>query len=112
MSSDDSSAYFSICYIEVNPGKMDEAQKAFEEVAEATLNEPGAKIYRFYQTEGKNEFVSIEKFTSREAYAAHVQSDHVRAWAEKYLDSGIFAGSFKFHPLTKSGPVAGGFDRP
>lgn len=31
------------------------------EVAEATLKEEGAKIYRFYKTEGKDEFVFMEK---------------------------------------------------
>ncbi|KAF4974095.1 hypothetical protein FZEAL_8968 [Fusarium zealandicum] len=112
MEEDASSAYFSVSTIDVNPDKVDEAYRCLAEVAAATMNEPGAKIYRFYKTEGKNEFVCIEKFEDRDAYTAHVRSDHVKAWAEMYLHSGIFAGSFKFHPLSKENPGAGGFDRP
>ncbi|RBR08447.1 uncharacterized protein FIESC28_10247 [Fusarium coffeatum] len=104
--------YFSVSTIAVNPDRIDEAHACLTEVAEATLKEPGAKIYRFYKTEGKDEFVCMEKFTSRDAYAAHTSSEHVKEWAKKYLDSGIFVGSFTFHHLAKEGPGAGGFDRP
>ncbi|KAH6954554.1 hypothetical protein DER45DRAFT_615884 [Fusarium avenaceum] len=112
MASDTSGEYFSVSTIAVNPDRIQEAHACLAEVAEATAKEGGAKIYRFYKTEGKDEFVCMEKFTSRDAYAAHVHSDHVREWAKKYLDSGIFVGSFEFHPLDKQGPGAGGFDRP
>lgn len=37
------------------------AHACLAEVAEATLKESGAKIYRFYKTEGKDEFVCMEK---------------------------------------------------
>ncbi|KAF5618294.1 antibiotic biosynthesis [Fusarium sp. NRRL 25303] len=106
MASKESGEYFSVSTIAVNPDRIDEAHACLAEVAEATLKEPGAKIYRFYKTEGKDEFAD------RDAYAAHVSSEHVREWAKKYLDSGIFVGSFEFHPLAKGGPGAGGFDRP
>ncbi|KAG7406659.1 hypothetical protein DER46DRAFT_671803 [Fusarium sp. MPI-SDFR-AT-0072] len=112
MTSGESGEYFSVSTIAVNPDRIAEAHACLTEVAEATLKEPGAKIYRFYKTEGKDEFVCMEKFTDRDAYAAHVSSEHVREWAKKYLDSGIFVGSFEFHPLAKGGPGAGGFDRP
>ncbi|KAG5659771.1 hypothetical protein KAF25_002330 [Fusarium avenaceum] len=112
MASNKSGEYFSVSTIAVNPDRIKEAHACLAEVAEATAKEEGAKIYRFYKTEGKDEFVCMEKFTSRDAYAAHVHSDHVREWAKKYLDSGIFVGSFEFHPLEKQGPGAGGFDRP
>ncbi|KAF5710078.1 antibiotic biosynthesis [Fusarium mundagurra] len=112
MASEESGGYFSVSTIAVNPDRISEAHACLTEVAEATLKEPGAKIYRFYKTEGKDEFVCMEKFTDRDAYAAHVSSEHVREWAKKYLDSGIFVGSFEFHPLAKGGPGAGGFDRP
>ncbi|KAJ4251536.1 hypothetical protein NW762_011524 [Fusarium torreyae] len=61
MASDASETYFSVSSIEVNPDRIDEAHACLTEVAEATLKEEGAKIYRFYKTEGKNEFVCIEK---------------------------------------------------
>lgn len=64
------------------------------------------------QGDGLDTIANCPRFTSRDAYAAHVGSDHVRAWAKKYLNSGIFVGSFEFHPLDKDGPGAGGFDRP
>ncbi|KAF5534375.1 antibiotic biosynthesis [Fusarium phyllophilum] len=111
MASEESGEFFSVSTIAVNPDRIDEAHACLTEVAEATLKEPGAKIYRFFKTEGKDEFVCMEKFTDRDAYAAHVSSGHVREWAKKYLDSGIFVGSFEFHPLAKGGPGAGGFDR-
>ncbi|UZP39174.1 hypothetical protein NXS19_006990 [Fusarium pseudograminearum] len=110
--SDASEEFFSVSTIAVNPDKIDEAYACLTEVAEATLKEDGAKIYRFYKTEGKDEFVCMEKFVSRDAYAAHTSSEHVKEWAKKYLDSGIFVGSFGFHHLAKEGPGAGGFDRP
>lgn len=35
----------------------------FQEMASQTLEkEPGAKMYRFYRVEGKNEFVWMEKY--------------------------------------------------
>ncbi|KAF5563645.1 antibiotic biosynthesis [Fusarium napiforme] len=112
MTSEGSGEYFSVSTIAVSPDRIHEAHACLAEVAEATLKEPGAKIYRFYKTEGKDEYVCMEKFTDRDAYAEHVSSEHVREWAKKYLDSGIFVGSFEFHPLAKGGPGAGGFDRP
>lgn len=54
----------------------------------------------------------VGRFVSREAYSEHVQSKHVREWASKYLNSGIFVGTFEFHPLSKEGAGIGGFDRP
>ncbi|KAH6871421.1 hypothetical protein B0T10DRAFT_591157 [Thelonectria olida] len=103
--------YFSVSTIAVKADKIDEAFASFQEIAEETAKEPGAKVYRFYKVEGKNEFVWIEKFESREAYTAHVQSSHVQAWAKKYMGSDLFDGTFEFHPLSESGPGAGGFER-
>ncbi|KAI6758454.1 hypothetical protein HG530_010694 [Fusarium avenaceum] len=77
MASDTSGEYFSVSTIAVNPDRIQEAHACLAEVAEATAKEGGAKIYRFYKTEGKDEFVCMEKFTSRDAYAAHVHSDHL-----------------------------------
>jgi quinol monooxygenase YgiN len=107
--------YFSVSTIKIKPGKASEVQACLAEVAKDTLeNEPGAKIYRFYKVEGRDEFVCVEKFASRDAYKIHTSSDHVRRWAEKYLfsDAGLFEGTFEFHPLTsEDGFSAGGFDR-
>ncbi|KAI1036166.1 hypothetical protein LB504_011605 [Fusarium proliferatum] len=61
MASEESGEYFSVSTIAVNPDRIDEAHACLAEVAEATLKEPGAKIYRFYKTEGKDEFVCMEK---------------------------------------------------
>lgn len=44
-----------------NQGLTGQAYICFAEVAAATMEEPGAKMYRFYKTEGKDEFVFIEK---------------------------------------------------
>lgn len=75
-------AYFSVSTIKTKPGKAKEVRSlyayptvlsisltfvmqvhdALSEVAQATLrNEPGAKIYRFFKSEDKDEFVCIEK---------------------------------------------------
>jgi hypothetical protein len=67
---------------------------------------------KYTKGDGLSTIANCPRFTSRDAYAAHVHSDHVREWAKKYLNSGIFVGSFEFHPLNKDGPGAGGFDRP
>jgi hypothetical protein len=77
-----SEEFFSVSTIAVNPDRIDEVllsslwhhgkkiflyidrKQAYEclaEVAEATMKEEGAKIYRFYKTEGKDEFVCMEK---------------------------------------------------
>ena len=51
-------AYFSVSKIQIKPGKAAEVQKALEEVAAETLkHEPGAKIYRAYKVEDKDEYV-------------------------------------------------------
>ncbi|KAF7561813.1 hypothetical protein G7046_g2334 [Stylonectria norvegica] len=112
-SSTTNESYFSISTNPVKADKIEEAFASFAEVAKATEeNEPGAKMYRFYKVEGKNEFIWIEKFESREAYTVHVQSEHVQSWAKKYMDAGLFDGTFEFRPLSKDGPGVGGFDRP
>ncbi|KAG5760748.1 hypothetical protein H9Q72_011148 [Fusarium xylarioides] len=61
MAPEESGEFFSVSTIAVNPDRIDEAHACLAEVAEATLKEPGAKIYRFYKTEGENEFVCMEK---------------------------------------------------
>ena len=79
MSTASSEPYFSVSTIKVKPDKIQEvrrsashlqvlsnrtnqAHECFEEVTKATMeNEPGAKMYRFYKVEGKDEFVWIEK---------------------------------------------------
>ena len=54
--------YFSVSTIKIKPGKASEVQACLAEVAKDTLeNEPGAKIYRFYKVEGRDEFVCVEK---------------------------------------------------
>ncbi|KAL2206291.1 hypothetical protein CC79DRAFT_865842 [Sarocladium strictum] len=114
-SNDDPEVYFSVSTIQIKPGKAEEVQNALNEVAADTFkNEPGALIYRSWKVEGKDEFVCIEKFASREAYKIHTTSDHVKRWADKYYFSGeydLFEGGFIFHPLNSEGLPAGGFER-
>ncbi|KAI9903800.1 hypothetical protein N3K66_000329 [Trichothecium roseum] len=109
---DNMEPFFSVSTIRIKPGKAAEVHACLAEVAKETLEkEPGAKIYRYYKTEGKDEFVCIEKFTSRDAYKHHTSSDHVKRWAEKYLYSGLFDSVFEFHPLNTGELPPGGFDR-
>lgn len=40
-----------------------QAYDCFQEIATQTLEkEPGAKMYRFYKVEGKDEFIWMEKY--------------------------------------------------
>lgn len=68
-------------------------QKCLDEVAKETFeNEPGAKIYRFWKTQGKDEFVCVEKYVLQSLFRPISQHDRMvpnlrpvllEAWDEK-----------------------------
>jgi hypothetical protein len=90
------------------------------------------QMYRYLQVKGKNEFVWIsryvedcldslwawlntrERFDSREAYDAHLNSAHVHAWLKKYPDnpqeSELYSSDWVFREMGDS-EDAGGSDR-
>ncbi|EON99183.1 putative antibiotic biosynthesis protein [Phaeoacremonium minimum UCRPA7] len=106
----ESTPYFAVSTLQVAPENMEKVVEFFTKVGKETeAKEPAAKIYRWFKTEGKNEFVFIEKFDSLEDYRAHQRSDHVQGlYAEykKYLPE-----PFVFHFMDLQGVGPGGFDR-
>ncbi|KAH8659825.1 hypothetical protein BX600DRAFT_513493 [Xylariales sp. PMI_506] len=82
----------------------------FDKVAKETeTKEAAAKIYRYYKVEGKDEFVWIEKFDSKEDYRKHQNSDHVQGLFAEYMQ--YIDQRFVFYMMDTENQMVGGFDR-
>ncbi|KAH8893551.1 hypothetical protein GQ53DRAFT_745079 [Thozetella sp. PMI_491] len=105
-----SEPFFSISTIQVKPENTEKVLEFFNRVAKATQEkEAAAKIYRYYKVEGKNEFVWIEKFDSKEDYRKHQQSEHIQGLYTEYIQ--YLDQPFKFYHMDTENEIAGGFDR-
>ena len=63
-------------------GKTDEAKDAFEELITLTRQESGCELYDLVQGEGESVWVMMEKWSSKSAWDAHMQSAHVKKITE------------------------------
>lgn len=61
-----------------DPKKLDSAKVIFEDLISKTLQEPGCLLYDLVIEEGASHWLMLEKWASREAWEAHMQTDHVR----------------------------------
>ncbi len=59
-------------------GKTDEAKDAFEELIEATRQEAGCELYDLVHSAGESVWVMMEKWSSKSAWDAHMQTSHVK----------------------------------
>lgn len=63
------------------PGRGDEAQAAFREVAVPTHAEDGCILFALHRVTGDPErLVLVERWESREALDAHIATDHLAAF--------------------------------
>ena len=69
-----------IAEIVPRPDRLDEARSAFTELVAATLAEPGCELYDLVQSpEDPATWLMLEKWASREAWDAHMRTEHVIA---------------------------------
>jgi quinol monooxygenase YgiN len=73
-------------------GKEDEARAAFEALVAPTHAEDGCILYALHQgNEDKRKLAFLERWASREAIDAHMESDHLKevlAKADELFESG------------------------
>ncbi|MGA0798217.1 MAG: putative quinol monooxygenase, partial [Candidatus Nanopelagicales bacterium] len=55
-----------------------EAKDAFEELIKATRQEAGCELYDLVQSAGESVWVMMEKWSSKSAWDAHMQTSHVK----------------------------------
>jgi len=85
-----------LVYCTVKPDRIEEFVAATKENAAASRKEPG--VVRFdvvQQTDDPTKFSLIEIYRSPEGHAAHRESAHYKAWAEK-------AGDLLAEPRTRN----------
>ena len=67
-----------IAEIYPHPEKLQEARAIFEALVFKTLQEPGCLLYDLVIEEGSDCWLMLEKWESRQAWEAHMETDHVR----------------------------------
>lgn len=67
-----------IAEIYPHPKKLREAKAIFESLIAKTLQEPGCLLYDLVIEEGADCWLMLEKWESREAWEAHMETEHVR----------------------------------
>lgn len=69
-----------IAVITPRPDRIDEARAAFERLVTATLAEPGCELYDLVENpQEPGTWLMLEKWSSREAWDAHMGTEHVIA---------------------------------
>lgn len=68
----------------IKPGKEEEALEAFKALVEPTHGEDGCILYALHRgVDDPGRLTFIERWESREALDAHLESDHVSALLER-----------------------------
>jgi quinol monooxygenase YgiN len=67
-----------IAEIYPHPEKLVEARAIFAALTEKTLQEPGCLLYDLVVEDDSDHWLMLEKWESREAWDAHMQTDHVK----------------------------------
>jgi len=67
-----------IAEIYPHPEKLVQAKAIFESLIAKTLKEPGCLLYDLVIEEGADRWLMLEKWESREAWNAHMETEHVR----------------------------------
>lgn len=81
-----------IAKIPLQDGKADEFIAAFEEIAKGVATEEGNFLYSLsFSKKEPNMAVIMERYTDKEALAAHSESDHYKAFGPRIKD--IVAGA-------------------
>ncbi|EXJ87828.1 hypothetical protein A1O1_04755 [Capronia coronata CBS 617.96] len=83
--------------------KFDEFEAAAAEVTKAVLaTEPD--VFRYYTFRTESEYVFVEGYKTEEAHAAHVETEHFKAFFAKV------SPLFEKPPVIKSGSFVAGFE--
>ena len=70
--------------IPLKEGKAEEYKKAFEEMAAGVATEEGCLLYTLnFPKNDPNTAVIMERYTDQDAFTAHTQSDHFKAFGPK-----------------------------
>lgn len=76
--------------IEIEPGGLEKARKAAQEMVEATLQEDGCLIYEFSQILGSDtRFRVYEEWQDRTALEAHFEAPHMTVFRAALAEIGI-----------------------
>lgn len=68
-----------VARIHPRPDRVDEARLALQDLIDGSLQEPGCEMYDLVVSdEDPNTWVMVEKWSSREAWDAHMETEHNR----------------------------------
>lgn len=67
-----------LCPINGKPGKGGELKAALQQLAAATVQEPGNICYRLHTTDDPDEFIIYEQWKNQEALDEHMATVHLK----------------------------------
>jgi len=67
-----------IAEIHPDPSKIEEAKAAYLALIAETLKEPGCLLYDLVAEDHSSSWIMLEKWESRDAWNAHMQTAHVK----------------------------------
>ncbi|HCM42832.1 MAG TPA: putative quinol monooxygenase [Candidatus Omnitrophota bacterium] len=81
------SEIFVLAFAQAKPGCPEKLEKAFRAAMPPTHAEPGCIKYALQRSqENKNEFVMVEKWSSKEALDNHLKTPHIQALFKQLPD--------------------------
>ena len=82
------------------PDALEQARPLMRAVIEATLAEPGCRVYAYAEDVAEpGLFRVMEQWDSREALSAHFETTHMKAWADQRAALGFFDRRIAVHDL-------------
>lgn len=71
----------------IDPEKMDEAREIIDDLVDASNDEPGMIDYRAaVDVQDGHTIRFVERYEDRDAFAAHLETDHFQAFDEQLPD--------------------------
>ena len=67
-----------LCPINAVPGRGAEMKAALQQLAAATVQEPGNICYRLHTTEDPDQFIIYEQWKNQAALDAHMATEHLQ----------------------------------
>jgi quinol monooxygenase YgiN len=67
-----------IAEIYPHPEKLVEARETFDNLIAKTLQEPGCLLYDLVIEQGRDHWLMLEKWASKEAWEHHMETEHVK----------------------------------
>ena len=82
------------------PEALEQARPLMRRVIEATLAEPGCRVYAYAEDVAEpGLFRVMEQWDSREALAAHFATPHMTTWSEQRAALGFFDRRIALHEI-------------